>query len=110
MILTALRKGVGDQLRASAAFAKHDSDRRDREALAARIDVLSSLLRDVGAILSGSTDLLANADLERDLRALAGHLTPQRVIDGYASLSRAQQALERNVGPKIVADWVALHL
>lgn len=110
LILAALRKNVAEQLKASAAFAKHDSDRRDREALGARIDVLSSLLRDVGAILSGSTDPLANADLERDLRALAAQLTPQRIIDGYAALSRAQQALERNAGPKIVADWVALHL
>ena len=110
LILAALRKDVGDQLKASAAFAKNESDRRDREALSARIDALSSLLRDVGAILSGSTDALANADLERDLRALAGHLTAERVIAGYASLGRAQQALERNAGPKIVADWVALHL
>ena len=109
-ILAALRKSVGDQLKASATFAKNESDRRDREALSARIDALSSLLRDVGAILSGSNDTLANADLERDLRALAPHLTAERVIAGYAALGRAQQALERNAGPKIVADWVALHL
>ena len=110
VILAALRKSVGDQLKASAAFAKNESDRRDREALSARIDVLSSLLRDVGAILSGSSDVLANADLERDLRTLAGGLTAERVIAGYAALGRAQHALERNAGPKIVADWVALHL
>ena len=109
-ILSALRKGVGDQLKASAAFAKNDSDRRDREALGARLDVLSSLLRDVGAILSGSTDTLANADLEHDLRAFAGQMTPDRVIAGYAALGRAQNALDRNASPKIVADWVALHL
>ena len=110
LILAALRKSVGDQLKASAAFAKNESDRRDREALSARIDALSSLLRDVGAILSGSGDALANTDLESDLRGLAGHLTAERVIAGYAALGRAQQALERNAGPKIVADWVALHL
>ena len=109
-LLAALRKGVGEQLKASAAFAKNDSDRRDREALGARLDVLSSLLRDVGAILSGSTDALANADLERDLRMFAGQMTPDRVIEGYAALGQAQNALDRNASPKIVADWVALHL
>lgn len=110
MILAALRKSVGDQLKASAAFAKNDSDRRDREALSARIDVLGSLLRDVGAILSGSAGGLANGDLERDLRVIAGQLDRERVVAGYAALGRAQEALERNAGPKIVADWVALHL
>ena len=33
-----------------------------------------------------------------------------RVTAGYASLNHAQTALERNASPKIVADWVALHL
>jgi DNA polymerase-3 subunit delta' len=109
-VLAATRRGVGDQLKASAALAKNDSDRRDREALGARLDVLASLLRDLGALAAGSGDALANGDLERDLKTLAPQFPLPRVTAGYASLNRAQSALERNASPKIVADWVALHL
>ncbi len=91
-------------------MAKNDSDRRDREALMARLDVLSSLLRDLGALAAGSADSLANGDLERDLRALSAAFPMSRVTAGYASVNRAQTALERNASPKIVADWIALQL
>jgi DNA polymerase III subunit delta' len=109
-ILAATKRGVPEQLKASAVLAKNDSDRRDREALGARLDVLASLLRDLGAIASGSGDALANGDLERDLRSLSASFPLTRVTAGYASLNHAQTALERNASPKIVADWVALHL
>ena len=109
-VLTAARRGVADQLKAAAALAKNDSDRRDREALSARLEVLASLLRDLAAIAAGSGDALANGDLDSDLRKVAGQFPLGRVADGYASLNEAQSALERNASPKIVADWVALHL
>ncbi len=109
-ILAAAKRGVPEQLKASAALAKNDSDRRDREALGARLDVLASLLRDLGAMASGSSDALANADLERDLRALSAAFPLPRVTAGYTSLNHAHTALERNASPKIVADWIALHL
>lgn len=109
-VLAAVKRSVPDQLKASTALAKNDSDRRDREALGARLDVLASLLRDLGAIAAGSADPLANSDLESDLRALAPAFPLSRVTTGYASLNRVQGALERNASPKIVADWVAIHL
>jgi hypothetical protein len=109
-VLAAAKRGVADQLKASAALARNDSDRRDREALGARLEVLASLLRDLAAIASGTRDALANGDLERDLRALSAQFPLPRVAAGYAALNRAQSALERNASPKIVADWVALQL
>ena len=70
---------------------------------------MQSLLRDLGVLAAGSPrDALANADLERDLRALAptfrlrarhGRVTPRS--------TGPRQALDRNASPKIVADWVA---
>ena len=109
-MLAAIRRGVGEQLRAAGAFAKNDSDRRDREALSARIDILASLLRDVGAIVAGSTGPLANGDLESDLRTLAPQFSAERVARSYGSLNEAQAALEGNASPKLVADWIAVHL
>jgi DNA polymerase III subunit delta' len=109
-ILAATRRGVGEQLKAAAAFAKNDSDRRDREALGTRIDMLAALLRDVGLIVAGSNAALANGDLEADLRSLAPQFTAERVAAGYGELNRAQAALESNASPKLVSDWIALHL
>ena len=109
-VLAAVNRKVADQLKASAAFAKNSSDRRDREALAARVDVLRSLLRDLGALAARKADALANNDLERDLRALSPGFDLPRVTRGYAALAKAETALDRNASPKIVADWIALHL
>lgn len=109
-VLQAAQRGVADQLKASAAFAKHDSDRRDREALAARLDVLRSLLRDLGALAARRPDAVANGDLDGDLRALSVRFDLPRVARGYAALALAESALERNASPKIVADWIGLHL
>jgi len=109
-VLSATKRGVGEQLKASATLAKNESDRRDREALAVRLDVLASMMRDLGALASGTRDGLANGDLERDLRALSPQFPLPRVTAAYTALNRAQSALERNASPKIVADWVALQL
>jgi len=109
-VLAAATRSVGDQLKASTALAKHGSDRRDREALAARLDVLRSLVRDLGVLASKGASTLDNADLERDLRALSGGYNLTRVTRAYTALAQAETALERNASPKIVADWVALHL
>ena len=109
-VLGAASRTVADQLKASAALAKHGSDRRDREALAARLDVLRSLLRDLGALAARRPEAVANGDLADDLRALSPRFDLARVTSGYAALARAESALDRNAGPKIVADWVALHL
>ena len=109
-VLTAARGGIVEQLKASAALAKNTSDRRDREALGAKLDVLASLLRDLGALATGSADALANGDLESELRSMSGQFPVGRVTAGYGAISRAQSALERNASPKIVADWVTLHL
>lgn len=109
-VLLAAMRGVPDQLKASAALAKNSSDRRDREALAARLDVLRSMLRDLAVLAAQRPEALANADLKDDLGRLARSFDLPRVTRGYATLATAESALDRNASPKIVADWVAVHL
>jgi DNA polymerase-3 subunit delta' len=109
-LVAAVRGRVPERLKAAASLAKHDSDRRDREALADRLALVGSILRDLGALGSGGGAALVNADREADLRSLAPAFDLRRVVAGYAVLHQAHMALDRNAGPKIVADWIAVSL
>lgn len=83
----------------------------ERERLAACLRALASLLRDIGlAGAQGDAAVLANADLTPQLRALARSYDSDRTVRAYASVDEALVALERNVSPKIVADWLVLQL
>lgn len=107
------KDGVPARLKAAANLAQHGSDRRDREALGARLTIVSSLLRDIlqqGTLSSGHAASPANADLERELADLARAIGARRALAGFERIVEAQDALSRNASPKIVADWVTLHL
>ena len=83
----------------------------ERERLAACLRALASLLRDIGlATVQGEAAVLANADLAPQLRVLAKSYGSDRTVRAYASVDEALVALERNVSPKIVADWLLLQL
>src|SRR4030095_13457949 len=77
-VLRAAGRNVADTLKASAALAKHDSDRRDREALSTRLDVIRSLLRDLGALAAKRPDMVENSDMADDLRTLSARFESTR--------------------------------
>jgi DNA polymerase-3 subunit delta' len=83
----------------------------DRDGLSRRLRAAMSLLRDV-AVLGASADvrILANADLEPQLRGWSRSFDGDRLVASFQALERALAALERNASPKIVADWVALNI
>ena len=97
-------EGVGARSRST------DSDRRDREALAARLDRLRRCCATWARWRARRPDVLANGDLADDLRRPRAAFDLPRVTAAMRALARAESALERNASPKIVADWVALHL
>lgn len=83
----------------------------ERNALATCLRTLLSLLRDIGVITShADARLLANADLEVELRQLADGFDARRSRQAFAAVDAALTALERNASPKLVADWVVLQL
>ena len=83
----------------------------EREHLGARLQAMSSLLRDVGLLESGADDrLLANLDRRGSLDILARTLNRERVDRAFTAIARAEEALDRNVSPKVVADWVAVNV
>ena len=82
---------------------------RERDALAAHLQALAALVRDLVAVSTGSGTVV-NTDLSRSLAKLAPSFGIDRLIAAFATLTRALEALERNGSPKIVADWVAVNL
>jgi DNA polymerase-3 subunit delta' len=110
LLHAARSRQVMPRLKAAAALAKHDSDRRDREALSARLAVVQAMLRDIGLVHAHAAASIGYADDEGAMRELAGSFDLGRTTAGFAAIERAQEALARNASPKIVADWVAVTL
>jgi hypothetical protein len=83
----------------------------EREYLGVRLRVLSSLVRDLGILVTGAdARMLANVDLRAELETLAKSFDSERALRVFAAVDRAQGALDRNVSPKVVADWLALQI
>jgi len=97
------------RLSAATKLTQHEKKRRSREAVSTRLTHLSSLLRDLGMPTAVGA-LPANPDLADALSRLARQFPPDRLITAFGIVARAQQALDRNASPKIVADWVAAGL
>jgi DNA polymerase-3 subunit delta' len=90
---------------------KKSNSAAERDDLAVCLRAMSSLLRDLG-ILSTRADarMLANADLQTDLSRLTAAFDSARSMRAFQAVDQALGALERNAGPKVVADWLVLQL
>jgi DNA polymerase-3 subunit delta' len=108
--LAAQRGALAGRLKAAASLAQHASKRRDRDALATRLAIVQSLLRDLAALASGGRVALANSDLTNDLVGLSSEFPLERAAEAFSRVAAAEAALDRNASPKIVADWLAVSL
>jgi DNA polymerase III subunit delta' len=83
----------------------------ERERLAACLRATASLLRDI-SILSVGADarVLANTDIRGTLDALSRTFDAERAASAHTAVDEALTALDRNASPKVVADWLAVHL
>src|SRR5688572_1749604 len=83
----------------------------EREHLGARLMAMTTLVRDAGLVASGAdARLLANLDRRPVVDSMARTLGVDRIGRIFAAVTRAEDALERNVSPKVVADWLAVQL
>ena len=99
------------RLEGAKALGATGGARSDREDLARRLHALSSILRDLGVLLSRADErCLANADLQPLLRRLLRSFDGDRTVRAFSAVDRALLALERNASPKIVADWLAFQI
>jgi DNA polymerase III delta prime subunit len=109
-LMASLERSVPKKLKASATLATVKGDRRVREAVSSRLEIVSALLRDVSALVADELGAVQHREAAGELRQLAQAFDQQRIASAWASLQRAQQALDRNGGAKIVADWAVMSL
>ena len=94
--------------KALAGAARGGSDRAE---LARRLYALSSIVRDVGILLSRADESgLANTDIRPRLERLQRSFDRDRALRAFSAIDRALAALDRNASPKIVADWLAFQI
>lgn len=101
------RAGAGARLEQAKALAGG----AERDELARRLRVAASMLRDLQVLAAGAPDrMLANADLKDELDGLVGSYNAERGLEAFSKVDAALEALGRNVGPKVVSDWIAMEL
>ena len=83
----------------------------DRDQLSAHLRAMASLLRDI-EVLATATDpaALANPEAKPALERLVPAFKGDRAVAAFSAIDRALEALDRNSGVKVVADWLVLQL
>ena len=96
------------RLAASRALGR---DKVDRDELGRRLRLVSSVLRDLGVLLSGAGDRsLTHGDLKAPLQRLLPSFHGDRTVRAFSAVDEALSALDRNASPKIVSDWLAFQV
>jgi DNA polymerase-3 subunit delta' len=83
----------------------------ERAYLTICLRAMASILRDLG-ILATQADarLVANADLRDDLQRLSSSFSGARSHRAFSAVDEAIAALDQNVNPKVVTNWLVLQL
>ena len=83
----------------------------DRDQLASHLRAMASLLRDVEVLATRADErALANPDVRPALERLTPAYRGERGVRAFSAIGEALEALERNAGVKVVADWLVLQL
>jgi DNA polymerase-3 subunit delta' len=104
---------VGQRLDAAKELLTNTggSSASDREQVSAHLKAMASLLRDIEVISTRAAGTeLANPALQSAIERLAPAYHGERGVRAFAAIDEALEAIERNVGIKVVADWLVLQL
>jgi DNA polymerase III subunit delta' len=82
----------------------------ERDLLGQRLAALNAALRDLAAVGTGARPETLSSSPSHALQTLVKGFGPQRLLTAFDAVGQAQQALDRNVSPKTVADWLAFQL
>src|SRR6266542_1962302 len=81
----------------------------DRDQLASHLRAMASLLRDVEVLSTGAdAPVPAHPDAKPAFDRIVRTFHGERGVRAFAAVGRALEALDRNAGVKVVADWVVL--
>jgi len=83
---------------------------RDRVTVSTRLRAAASMVRDMAAMDIQADTGLFNDVIKDDLERLATAYRARRGVAAYEAIDRALEAIERNGGIKVVADWVVLQV
>ena len=107
-------RDVPGRLEGAKAFTARSGSRRapsaDRAEVRRRLRLLATLLRDAEVAAAEADAPLANADLDDRVATLSKTYGGRRGLRAFRAVNEAIDALDRNVSPKTVADWVACRL
>ena len=107
-------RDVRGRLDGAKAFTAGSGSKRapsaNRTEVRRRLRALATLLRDVEVVAGRAEAPLANADLQQQVSTLSTTFGGKRGLRAFRTVNEAIDALDRNVSPKTVADWVACHL
>jgi DNA polymerase-3 subunit delta' len=109
---TAGAGGMSTRLQAAASIVTTPSRKeRSREDIGLILRSIASLLRDIEVLHSGADRrVLANPALADDLARLTRAFPGDRTRSAFQAVDRAIYALQRNVGFKVVAEWLAANI
>jgi len=94
---------------AKELLTKPPSGVTEREHMATHLRAMAVLIRDVTVLATGADEsTLANRDVRPALERLTTTYHGERGTRAFAAVDRALAALQRNVGVKLVADWLVL--
>jgi DNA polymerase-3 subunit delta' len=82
----------------------------ERDLLGQRLGALNVALRDIAAVTSGANPNTLSSAPSQALTTLVKGFGADRLLAAFDAVGKAQQALDRNVSPKTVADWLAFQL
>jgi DNA polymerase-3 subunit delta' len=82
----------------------------ERDLLGQRLAALNAALRDLAAVGTGASPGTLSSAPSHALQTLVKGFGAQRLLSAFDAVGQAQQALDRNVSPKTVADWLAFQL
>jgi DNA polymerase-3 subunit delta' len=91
----------------SGTFSRAASD---RDLLGQRLGALGGMLRDIAATVTGANQARVTNDLSPALQSWGARAGVDRLLASFAAVGRAQAALDRNVSPKTIVDWLAFQL
>jgi DNA polymerase-3 subunit delta' len=105
-------RDVAAKLQAAATIISGGTKKeRSRDEVGLILRMAASMLRDVELLnAGGDAAALANGVIADDLSSLTRTYAGDRARDAFAAVDKAIVALEKNAGPKVVAEWLATQI